>query len=415
MKKQQIKSAVSAALLGVLSPLAMVLPASAGTATWAGSHPTSGYDGLASTACNWELCDDPNSGDSVVFPTSGINQIVEFDAPHTVGPSSSSLELANLIFSGAWEGTSSKSYELTSDHILNMSGNIEAVMTGNGGDHSVDAPVALQADLSFKTTGANTLSVGGSSRVIDLGANDLTLDALGGTITIMGKLKGSGNITAIGAGKVKLLATPDAAGFTGGLTASTGEIVVDQNLGVNVTLTGGTLKGIGSVGTVTMSSGKVAPGQSPGVLSTGNLTFTGGGHDVELGGTAAGQFDQINVTGTVNLGSATALNIALVNGYAPAVNDSFIIVNNDGTDAVTGTFAGLADGAKSTLGGYTYQINYDAGDGNDITLLVTGTPSAPDTGVGSLISSPFATVFAAVMVGAAVAGYRVFESKKIRK
>ena len=163
-----------------------------------------------------------------------------------------------------------------------------------------------------------------------------------------------------------------------------------------------------------MSSGTVAPGTSPGTLNTGTLAFTGGTHAVELGGKAAGEFDKLNVVGDVDLGSATDLSISLVNSFTPAVNDSFVIIDNDGTDAVKGSFKGLKDGEKVTLGSYTYQINYDGGTGNDVVLLVTGTPSAPDTGIGSLVSNPLTTLVAAVLVAGLVAGYRFYEIKKAR-
>ncbi|MCA9328447.1 hypothetical protein KC959_01640 [Candidatus Saccharibacteria bacterium] len=401
MKKQQLKAALSAAVLGVLSPLAMVLPASAATVTWTGAG-----DGGFNSGFNWLSGGILVNGDTAVFPASANYQLPDNDM--------AGLSLVKIIFNGEVTGSSSKSYSITGNSLTITSG-IDAIMTGSGGDHSVGVGVTLGADATFKTTGSNTLSVGGDGTVLDLGANDLTLDAQGGTISLLGKIKGSGNIVKSGDGKVKVLTTPDSGGYTGGLTAPSGEIVVDDDLGLNVTLSGGTLKGTGTVGNISMSSGTVAPGNSPGVLNTGNLVYTGGSFDVELGGTASGEYDQTNVTGTVDLGSATALNISLFGSYAPAVNDAFTIINNDGSDAVAGAFTGLANGDNVTVGEYTYQINYDAGDGNDVVLLVLGTPSAPYTGVESLLSSPYATIFAAIAVAAIVAGYRVYDYRKASK
>ena len=416
MKKHQIKSAISAAVVGILSPLAMAVPASAATATWAGRHPIGSYNGLASTASNWVGSYSPLLNDSVVFGTSGINQIIEFDGAHTVPVGSTpTLDLASIVFSGAWTAstTSDKNYVISSVNILKLSGNIESIMTGAGGTQAVKASVALQTDSTFKTAGSSSLAVGDTATTLDLGAKNLTLDASGGTISLLGKITGTGNLIKAGTGKVSILTTPGTGGFSGGLTVPAGEVNAVGTLG-NVTLTGGTLKGTGTVGIVTMSSGTVAPGASPGVLNTGNLVFTGGTHAVELGGKAAGEFDQLNVTGTVGLGAETTLNLSLVNSFAPAVNDSFVIIANDATDAVTGTFKGMADGSKVTLGSYTYQINYDGGTGNDVVILVTGTPSAPDTGVGTLIGNPLMTLFAALMVAGVVVGYRVHEVKKAK-
>lgn len=401
MKKQQIKSVISAAVLGILSPLAMVVPASALTQTWDGD---TNLD--MATADNWESGVAPTTGDTAVFPTTSSNQM-----PQNLN---ASLSLAKLVFSGAVE-VSSKSYSISGSGITLTEG-IDAIMTGTGGDHSVETSVSLGASATFKTTGSNTLSVGGEGKTLSLGGNDLTIDASGGTITLLGEITGTGKIIKSGTGKVKLMATPGT-GYAGSIDVSAGEFSVDKTFGAaNVVINGGTLKGSGSVGTVTMSSGKIAPGNSPGCLNSGNLTLTGGGFDVEIGGKSitSCEYDNMVVTGTVNLGSATDLNLSLVNSFAPAVNDVFSIILNDSNDAVVGTFKGLADGAKVTLGSYTYQINYDAGDGNDVTLLVTGTPSAPDTGVGSVLSSPFITLIAAILVAGSVAGYRIYETKKAK-
>src|SRR5262249_19019896 len=46
---------------------------------------------------------------------------------------------------------------------------------------------------------------------------------------------------------------------------------------------------------------------------------------------------------------------------------SFVIISNDGNDAVTGTFA---QGNSVTLGGIPFTINYAGGDGNDVELDV---------------------------------------------
>lgn len=51
-----------------------------------------------------------------------------------------------------------------------------------------------------------------------------------------------------------------------------------------------------------------------------------------------------------------------------------MILNNDGTDAISGIFAGLANGAHLSLGSFTYRINYNGGSGNDVTLTLTNPP-----------------------------------------
>ena len=152
---------------------------------------------------------------------------------------------------------------------------------------------------------------------------------------------------------------------------------------------GGVLKGTGTVGTVNIwDGGKLAPGQSPGCLNSGDLTFNGGTFEVEVGGTTAcSGYDQQIVTGAVDIGSTTALTVTRYGGFTPAVGNSFTIISNDSNDAVTGTFSGMAEGATFTQDGVTYRINYAAGDGNDVVLTVTAVPAAPNTGIAQATKS----------------------------
>ncbi len=160
------------------------------------------------------------------------------------------------------------------------------------------------------------------------------------------------------------------------LTSSTGSI----QSAVTVA-SGATLGGTGTTAAVTVQSGgKVAPGVSPGILKSGNVVFTSGSaFDVEIGGTTAGNaisnHDQLNVTGTVSLGNAN-LNLSAFNNFVPVAGNRFTILVNDGSDAITGTFNGLAEGAtiSNFLGSgldatISYVANSDGGSvGNDVVL-----------------------------------------------
>lgn len=113
----------------------------------------------------------------------------------------------------------------------------------------------------------------------------------------------------------------------------------------------------------------IAPGLSPGIINTGDLSLTSGSNvNVELLGTTPGTgHDQINVTGTVSLGNAN-LNVVQFAGTPPA---SYTIINNDGADPVLGTFNGLPNLASFVAFGNTFTINYGGGDGNDVVLTST--------------------------------------------
>ncbi|HMT19031.1 MAG TPA: hypothetical protein PKD20_04315 [Candidatus Saccharibacteria bacterium] len=384
--RRHLKLRIGTLLLGILSPLATAIPAHAATTTWVGG----GEYGWTDDA-NWSS-GSPGANDTAVFST---------DSPHNleVGILGTSQSVAKIEFSGEVPTSSGRNYVISGKG-LSISEGIEAIMTGAGGDHSVGVSVTLTADATFKTSGVDTLAIGDDNKTLDLGSHDLTIDASGGTISILGEVAGSGKLIKSGDGKLKLLATPGS-GYSGSIDLSEGVLSIDETFGAaNVTINGGTLKGSGSVGEITMTSGTIAPGNSPGCLNSSDMSLTGGSYDVELGGTSVTncEYDNMVVTGAVDLGSDTTLNLSLVSEYAPSKDDTYSIILNDGTDAISGAFKGLDEGEKFTLGSYTYQISYKGGDGNDITVKVTGTPSAPDTGSESILQRPWMTLALAAFV-----------------
>ncbi len=80
---------------------------------------------------------------------------------------------------------------------------------------------------------------------------------------------------------------------------------------------------------------------------------------------------QLDVTGTVSLANAK-LNLQLREDFSPTIGQQFIIVNNDSTDPVDGTFAGIANGGTTVIGGHRYIVHYNGGDGNDVVVTYDG-------------------------------------------
>lgn len=168
----------------------------------------------------------------------------------------------------------------------------------------------------------------------------------------------------------------------------------------------GILKGTGTVGSLSVyTGGTVAPGMSPGILNTGNLYIYGGTYQAEIGGTGASEYDQLNVTGTVDLGAGVAtLSTAQFNNFIPTVGNSFTIINNDAADAVVGTFAGLAQGATVTsTNGVEYTISYVGGDGNDVVLTASVVPAVPNTGAQLIKNNPIVTLIITVIAAGGIA------------
>jgi len=273
-----------------------------------------GGDNMWTDAANWSGA-APAAGDALIFGAGAAQQANVNDlAPGT--------EFASITFQD-------NSYNITGNDIQ-LSGGIKSTSATGGGD---------LLGLNIALTKSEKLNIGGTT-----------------IITVAGAISGSTfGITKSGTGTLILSGANSYLGTT--------------------TVSAGVLGGSGTVaGAVKVSSGAtLAPGSTvTAILNTGNLTLVSHStFTVTLNGTAAGtDYDQLNVTGTVNLGSASLdINANLLS--TSVVGDKFTIIQNDGSDAVVGTFHGLAEGATITQGGVTFTISYKGGDGNDVVLTRT--------------------------------------------
>ncbi len=170
---------------------------------------------------------------------------------------------------------------------------------------------------------------------------------------------------------------------TDGVTKLDGGTIVTSS---PLDIEGGLLDGSGTITGGVNNAGATNPGFSPGLITiSGDYTQQPSGQlSIELGTTPGTQYDQVDVGGNVTL--AGALNVSDINAFTSTAGETFTIIKNDGSIPVSGTFAGLPEGAIVTVGGRQFQISYTGGDGNDVTLtddpyVVTNTN---DSGAGSL-------------------------------
>ena len=261
-----------------------------------------------------------------------------------------------------------------------------------GGAALADAGAVTLADVAGATLEVNAsetigaLDGGGTAGGAVSIASGATLTIAGNSsTTYAGTVSGAGLLTKASTGTLTLTGVND---FTGIITVSAGTLIVNGSTAysaISVT-NSGTLGGAGTVGDVIVASGgSLSPGNSPGLLNTGNLSLASGSTYVEqIGGTTPGMgYDTTNVTGTVDLGGAT-LNVASYNNFAPTAGQTYTIINNDDNDAVQGTFAGLAEGSTVSVNGVSLSISYHGGTGNDVTLT---DPAPSSGGGGSAIST----------------------------
>ena len=165
---------------------------------------------------------------------------------------------------------------------------------------------------------------------------------------------------------------------TNGYAQTSGTILVNGTLdSPAVDVTGGTLTGAGTVtGSAGLSNASVVAPAGPLSVSSvfgGYVQTAAGALQLDLNGPTA--CDRLAVTGRTTLNGGLTGSV----GFATAPGDVFRVIDNDGTDAVTGTFAGLPEGAEVIFGGTRLRVSYVGGTGNDVTLTTVGFTTSPPT------------------------------------
>ena len=195
-------------------------------------------------------------------------------------------------------------------------------------------------------------------------------------------LSGGGTLTLNGANSYSGTTLVDGSRLiVNGSTAAGSSIIVSS---------GSTLGGNGLVGGLVSieTGGLLSPGNSPGRLTTGSLNFASGSTFLAevTGLLPATEYDQVVVNGTVELNSAMLELPNAVPQFALRKDDTFALIVNDGTDAVSGrfTYEGtlleegmiIPDFLGSGKGALiTYVGNIDGGSiGNDVLLIIINTP-----------------------------------------
>ncbi len=256
-------------------------------------------------------------------------------------------------------------------------------------DVTINSPAVL--DLGGFSESIDELAGSGTVTNSGLGAVTLTVGANDGSATFDGVIEdGSGTVglTKIDTGTLTLTGANT---YTGATMVNDGELSVDGSVAnSSVTVSGSAvLSGSGSIGgSVTLSSGSTAtlsPGSASSAtadLATGSLTLTSGTTLwMEINGaTANSQHDQIVVNGSVNLGSAT---LDVTGTITSSPGQQIVLIANDGTEAVVGTFNGLAEGDIVTINGVEFFLSYRGGAGsNDVTLTEAGPVTFTSDGIG---------------------------------
>lgn len=293
-----------------------------------------------------------------------------------------------------------------------------------------NARLTIQGD-DVRTTigveGTGRLNVSAGAQVVNQGAGISVMGEIAGsagfaTIDGASSLWDAGAVLVVGGGYNSGTGNPIANRGSGTLTLRSGGTVQADD----IYLASATVNGNGTLtGDVVLGGGTINPGLSAGRLTVnGDLSLVTGTVNMEIGGTAGTAFDQIVVNGDASLGGT--LNVGLIDGFLPALGDTFDILV---ADSITDTFdtSNLAAIAQNrsfsaqvvTLGSgdealrLTVVSGTGGGDGDgDVSGNVVGTPGVSpflvigDTASGSLTLSDGDAVAAGegVVLGRQTAG-----------
>jgi autotransporter-associated beta strand protein len=227
--------------------------------------------------------------------------------------------------------------------------------------------------------GDGLVFLGGNELAV--GSNNLNTNFSG--VIQEGAFGTGGSLIKIGMGKLILSHRNT---YTGDTTIRRGKLIVN-NIGDSgtgsgpVQVDGGWLGGKGIIaGAVTVGTGSgsgavLAPGYVHGLGSPGALTIQSAltfsvdaTYNVDVNSSNAAA-DEVVANGvTINTGAQFAF--ADIGNSTLPIGTAFTIINNTSATPIAGSFSNLPDGSTFSSNGNTYQVSYQGGDGNDLTLTV---------------------------------------------
>ena len=307
----------------------------------------------------------------------------------------------DTTFSGVISSTNTSGITKTGSGIFTLSGTntytgATTVSAGNlvasGGSAIADASaVTVASGATFELDASVSETVGSIAGAGSIVANGGTLTVGGDNSSttfsgVMSERADALSLVKIGSGTLTLSGNNT---YTGATTLSGGTLSVTGTMNGSgagvVTVNAGTLEGSGTINSaVTVNAGATL---SAGVAAnTGTLTINGNlfldeGSTLSATLSGASNYDKIVVNGSVELNNAQ---LTLSGDYvvpAAAEAQSFELLSNDGSDAITGNFFSLTEGDAKTFKDVDLATSYVGSTGND--FLLTGPTIASVTGVSA--------------------------------
>ena len=186
--------------------------------------------------------------------------------------------------------------------------------------------------------------------------------------TYSGNIGGTCRLQKVGTGNQIFSGTSS---FTGQAICEGGNLIITGSmLATFAAKAPGAVAGSGQIGAFINQGGTLSPGNvtTPGILTAQSINFAAAGtFHVRLRGAAPGTgYDQLVLTGAGDISGATLTADLLFTSHS---GDAFTIISNTSGSPITGTFAGLAEGARFATPTGEFTITYAGGSsGRDVVL-----------------------------------------------
>ena len=149
-------------------------------------------------------------------------------------------------------------------------------------------------------------------------------------------------------------------------------------------------------GTMSLSSVAVKPTFNDTDVTASRLSFASN-LSIVINGTTLGNgtsstYTQLKITGEVDL---SGVNLLLTGTYVPVGGNTFTILDNDGSDAIVGTFTGLSEGAtifNFRGSGLTATLSYMGGSDNNDVVITVNAPIVVSINNPTVVESSTGTV-----------------------
>jgi hypothetical protein len=264
-------------------------------------------------------------------------------------------------------------------------GNLASAVNLNGGTLESTTGTTLgtyTGGINFGSTfalgGSANWSLGAGGVNVPLNST-VTANAGGSSgTTIGGAMTGVGGITLASSSTGAITLTNAGDSYGGATTINGGTLFDNGDITASaVTVNSpGILAGNGTLGGAVAVGGLIAPGATSGTIGTlselSGLSFAGSSAAFNADVNAAGQSDELAVTGNLDLGTGTTLNVNVLDSVS---DGTYTIATYSGT--LNGTFAT----ANLPAG---YSVNYGTGTNSTITLVVPEPASLGLVAIGAL-------------------------------